>query len=106
MTDIALLGMIALVALLAFVAGHAMAGRSSSVRLADSQVAELHRAIQPSIVLELRDDGLVAISGWAGGRRDSAYRPMPLNEALGELSALALELQQQPHLSSSDTHVR
>lgn len=35
MTDIALLGMTALVALLAFVAGHATARRSSSVRLVD-----------------------------------------------------------------------
>ncbi|MDH0293381.1 hypothetical protein N7414_30040 [Pseudomonas sp. GD04087] len=35
MTDIALLGMTALVALLAFVAGHGAARRSSSVRLVD-----------------------------------------------------------------------
>ncbi|WP_236225355.1 hypothetical protein [Pseudomonas pseudonitroreducens] len=35
MIDVALLGMTALVALLAFVAGHATAGRSSSVRLVD-----------------------------------------------------------------------
>lgn len=64
----------------------------------------LNGSTQPSIVLELREDGLVLISGWVGGKRDSAYRPMPLNEVLGELSALARELQQQPHLSSSDAH--
>lgn len=144
MTDLVQFGMILLATLLAFVAGHATARRSSSVRLVgkwphahiqfDSSMrqvevlrfldmtremvltgesakaeksgddAVLSWPTQPSIVLELREDGLVLISGWVGGRRDSAYRPMPLNEALGELSALAQELQQQPHLSSSDAH--
>lgn len=70
------------------------------------QATDLRRAIRPSIVLELREDGLVVISGWMGGRHDSTYRPMPLDEAIGEISSLAQELQQQPHLSSSDEHAR
>lgn len=57
-----------------------------------------------SITLELRADGLVIVSGWSSGRRDSVYRPMPLSEAIGEISSLAQELQQQSRQRSSDTH--
>lgn len=87
--------------------GHQQPGTKASRPLdGGAHEAVLRRPIRPSIVLELREDGLVLISGWADGRRDSAYRPMPLSEALGEISALAQELQQQPLLSSSDAHAR
>lgn len=65
---------------------------------------DLRQRLQPSIVIELRSDGLVVLSGWADGRWDSAYAPMLLSDALEKISALALEIQQPTSPSSPDEH--
>jgi hypothetical protein len=83
-----------------------LTGELAKPKKTEDRATELCRSIRPSIVLELREDGLAVISGWIGGRHDSTYRPMPISEAIGELNALVQELQQQAHPSSSDAHAR
>ncbi|WEW97722.1 hypothetical protein P3T65_26415 [Pseudomonas nitroreducens] len=67
-------------------------------RLLLGKAAELRRSARVAIHLEFQEDGLVVVSGWAGGRRDSSYAPRPLDAAVQVISHLAQELREQvPH---------
>lgn len=70
------------------------------------KAARLRRSLQAVIRLELQGDGLVVITGWRGERIDSFYRPMPLSEALTQISSLAEELREPDSPSSPDAGAR
>lgn len=72
-----------------------------------SAIHRIQRFSQPAIRFEVRENGLVVVSGWRPERPehpDSFYRPMPLEEALGVLSDLARELLSPPCHFYPDKH--